>query len=237
VAAAARTTATSSRSAARAERLHEGERSGETHITRSRKAQVPDIDIRWARREEAGEIARLFLISSDELAAYIWNWLDMAGLSPEEIGTARHTRTGAVFFSYENALVAVAEDGIAGMVHAFEVKADDASEEDDAVARPYAELSDPGSLYVSGLAVHARHRGRGIGGELMDCVHELALAKGLPRISLICFDRNERALAFCRRRSFCEAMRRTIVPHLSLRCRQSNALLLTRAVGSNPRHT
>ncbi len=191
------------------------------------KGPVPDIDIRWARREDAGEIARLFLVSSDGLAAYIWSRMDMPGLSLEEIGAARYARSGTAF-SYENALVAVAEGEIAGMVHAFEMPEPepDAPEEDDPVLRPYAELSDPGSLYVSGLAVHARYRGRGIGGELMDCVEDLAHAKGLPRVSLICFEGNERALAFYRRRGYQEAARRPIVP----RYRDGHALLLLRGV-------
>jgi len=190
--------------------------------------RVPDLDIRWARREEAGDIARLFLVSSDGLAAYIWSRMDMPGLSLEEIGAARYARTGTAF-SYENCLVALSRGEVVGMAHAFAMDADpDAPEEDDPVLRPYSELEDPGSLYVSGLAVHAPYRGRGIGSELMDCVDGLALAKGLPRISLICFEGNERALRFYRRRGFREIARRPIVPHPSLHYSDGDALLLVR---------
>ncbi|NIR31931.1 MAG: GNAT family N-acetyltransferase [Gammaproteobacteria bacterium] len=149
------------------------------------RERVPDIDIRWARREDAGAIARLFLVSSDGLAAYIWSRMNMPGLSLEEIGAARYSRTGTAF-SYENALVAVAQDQVVGMVHAFEMESDpNAPREDDPVLRPYAELSDPGSLYVSGLAVDTRHRGRGIGSELMDCAHRLVQRAAARRDSYL----------------------------------------------------
>jgi len=194
---------------------------------------LPELDIRWARREEAGEIARLFLVSSGGLAAYIWSRMDMPGLSPEEVGAARYARTGTAF-CYENCLLAVAGGQIAGMAHAFEVAPEpDPPAEEDPVLRPYAELSDPGSLYLAGLAVHAPWRGRGIGGELMACVEELALAKGLPRISLICFERNERALTFYLRRGFRETARRAVVPHPRLHYRDGDALLLVRESAPN----
>ena len=187
------------------------------------------LEIRWATVEDAGEIARLFLISSDGLAAYIWSQLDMPGLSLEEIGTARYARSGTAF-SYENCLIARARGAVVGMAHAFEMVPDPApAEEQDPVLRPYAELEDPGSLYLSGLAVKPAHRDQGIGGGLMDCVEELARARGLPRLSLICFERNERALAFYRRRGYREIARRPVVPHPSLHYADGDALLLVRA--------
>ncbi len=182
--------------------------------------------IRWARQEDADAIARLFLVSSDGLAAYIWNGMDESGRSLREIGAARYARTGTAF-SYENCLVACRHGQVVGMAHAFEMNADpDAEPETDPVLRPYAELEDPGSLYVSGLAVDEAHRGHGIGSDLMDHVESLAIAKGLSRISLICFERNTRALAFYRRRGFVEIDRRPIVPHESLSYKDGDALLM-----------
>tara|TARA_R110002074_G_scaffold59311_3_gene144508 strand:- start:1091 stop:1690 length:600 start_codon:yes stop_codon:yes gene_type:complete len=189
-------------------------------------SNVSDLNIRWATSKEAGEIARLFLISSDGLAAYIWSRIDMPGLTLEQVGEARYARTNTAF-SYENCLVATRRGEIVGMVHAFPMEVDESGEEEtDPVLRPYAELEDPGSLYVSGLAIHDRYRGQGIGGELMDCVSGLALAKGLPRISLICFERNEGAQAFYRKRGFRELARRPIVPHPCLHYQDGDAVLL-----------
>ncbi|MCT7378655.1 GNAT family N-acetyltransferase [Chelativorans salis] len=195
-------------------------------------ALMPRDCIRPALQEEAGEIARLFLISSDGLAAYIWSKMDMQGLSLEEIGTARYARTNTAF-SFENCLVAVRGYRIAGMVHAFPMEADASGvEETDPVLRPYAELEDPGSLYVSGLAVHDRYRGRGIGGELMDHVYAVARSRGLPRVSLICFERNETAFEFYRKRGFQEIARRPVVPHRSLHDSDGDAVLMVRDCSS-----
>lgn len=195
-------------------------------------ALMPRDCIRPALQEEAGEIARLFLISSDGLAAYIWSRMDVPGLSLEEIGAVRYSRTNTVF-SFENCLVAVRGHAIAGMVHAFPMEADaSGAEETDPVLRPYAQLEDPGSLYVSGLAVHDRYRGRGIGGELMDRVYALARSKGLPRVSLICFEGNETAFEFYRRRGFQEIGRRPVVPHPSLHHRDGDAVLMVRHCSS-----
>ena len=113
------------------------------------------------------------------------------------------------------------------MAHAYEMPSQRAAPpEDDPVLKPYAELEAPGSLYVSGLAVLAPHRGRGIGTALMNRVDELAETKSLPRISLICFERNDRALAFYLERGFKVIASRPIVPHPSLHYQDGDALLL-----------
>lgn len=198
-------------------------------------ALMPRDCIRPALQEEAGEIARLFLISSDGLAAYIWSKINVPGLSLEEIGAARYARANTAF-SFENCLVAVRGYRTAGMVHAFPMEADaSGTEETDPVLRPYVELEDAGSLYVSGLAVHDRYRGQGIGGELMDRVYALARLKGLPRVSLICFERNETAFEFYRRRGFQEIARRPVVPHPSLHYRDGDAVLMARHCSSSAR--
>lgn len=191
-------------------------------------ALMPKDQIRRARQDEAGEIARLFLISSDGLAAYIWSKMDMPGLTLEEVGAARYARTGTAF-SFENCHVALRWGEIAGMVHTFPIEgsADD-SEKNDPVLRPYAELEDPGSLYVSALAVHEAYRNLGIGSRLMEHVYGVARSLGLQRVSLICFERNEAALRFYRRQGFQEMDRRPIVPHPTLHYGDGDAILLAR---------
>ena len=188
------------------------------------------LDIRWAKKEDARDIARLFLISSDGLAAYIWGKMDKPGLALEEIGAERYAREGTAF-SFQNCQLAVMTGQTVGMAHAFEMTADaEPSVEEDPVLRPYAELEDPGSLYLSGLAVGSRHRGHGIGGALMDHVEERARAERLARVSLICFERNAAALRFYARRGYREIARRPLVPHPSLHYRDGDALLLVRDI-------
>ena len=53
-----------------------------------------DVSLRPARREEAPDIARLFLISSDGLAAYIWGGDSKVTRPLEDIGAARYAREG-----------------------------------------------------------------------------------------------------------------------------------------------
>jgi ribosomal protein S18 acetylase RimI-like enzyme len=187
---------------------------------------APVLRVRRARQEDAAEIARLFLVSSDGLAAYIWTRLAAPGETPAEVGARRYARTGTAF-SFENCLFATVDGAVAGMAHAFPMPARAADEvEDDPVLAPYAALEDAGSLYVSGLAVDERRRGRGIGGALMDHVEALAVAKGCPRVSLICFEQNEGAMRFYRRRGYREIARRPLVPHATLRYAGGNAVLL-----------
>lgn len=184
------------------------------------------FSIRRAQRDDAAEIARLFLISSDGLAAYIWSRLADAGQPIAEVGKARYAREG-VAFSYENCLLASCEGKTLGMVHAFEMPAivPNAAEADPVLA-PYAELEDAGSLYISGLAVHEPYRGLGIGSRLLDCIGALAVTQAIPRLSLICFERNSVARDFYLRRGFRIADRRPVVPHPALHHKGGDALLM-----------
>ncbi len=164
---------------------------------------VKAFAVRPARPEDCGDIAMLFLLSSGGLAEYIWSQAGPEGASPLETGRRRYAREG-VAFSYQNCLVAE-EDGLA-MLHSFvmpprEETGDEAAANDndngeavDPVLQPYAELEDPGSLYVSGVAVTPEHRGRGLGGKLMAQARARAEALDLPRVSLICFEANETAM-------------------------------------------
>jgi len=187
---------------------------------------VPAPQVRRAQKEDAAEIARLFLVSSDGLAAYIWSRLAQPGETLAEIGAHRYARTGTAF-SFENCLLATVDGEVAGMAHAFPMPARAADEgEDDPVLAPYAALEDPGSFYLSGLAVDEEHRGRGIGGALMDQVEGLAMATGCGRVSLICFERNDGAMRFYRRRGYREIARRPLVPHPTLRYAGGDAVLL-----------
>ena len=195
---------------------------------------MDEFSIRPARREEAGTIAELYLISSDGLAAYIWSRVAEPGEALAEAGARRYAREG-VAFSYQNCLIAeaaAADSGsrIAGMIHSYPMLAPDPEPESDPVLRPYSELEDYGSLYVSGVALFAEFRGRGLGTRLMAEAERRARALSLARVSLICFEQNSRALALYRRLGFAEIMRRALVPHPMLHYRDGDALLLAKAV-------
>lgn len=202
-------------------------------------ATTREAKIRPARREDSGAIAELFLIASDGLAAYIWSQLAEAGETPLETGRRRYAREDAAF-SYRNCLVAEEDSRVVAMLHSFpmpprdtgpEASANDnAAPTVDPVLRPYAELEDPGSLYVSGLAVFSEHRGRGLGRRLMEEARRRAEALGQPRLSLICFEANQGALQLYRRLGFVAVDRRPLVPHPTLHYTEGDALLLVRGL-------
>ena len=133
--------------------------------------------IRPATARDAADIARLFLVSSDGLAAYIWERDRAPGGDLLAHGAARYARHGTSF-SYENCTVAAAGDRVVAMLHAFEMPETDGAEED-FILRPYSELEDPGSLYISGIAVDADRRGQGIGNALLDVAEGIASKRGV----------------------------------------------------------
>ncbi len=210
-------------------------RGGAMNGTASRETE--GLSVRPARREDCGAIAELFLVSSDGLAAYIWGQVAEAGESLIDTGRRRYARED-VAFSYQNCLVAEDQGRVIAMLHCFpmpprdegEDSANDNREPVDPVLKPYAELEDPGSLYVSGVAVDSEYRGRGLGRRLMEEARARAEALGLPRISLICFEANQVALQLYRRLGYVEVDRRPIVPHPCLHYSEGDALLLVRGL-------
>lgn len=186
------------------------------------------VVLRPAVREDSAAIAALFLISSDGLAAYIWGGQDASEQALIETGAQRYARED-VAFSYRNCLIAEIDGAIAGMVHCFEMPESDA-EEADPVLRPYAELEDAGSLYISSVAVHPEYRGAGIGTRLLEAAHERARMLRLPRVSLICFEQNTDAMRLYQRHGYTEADRRALVPHPTLHYTEGDAILLVRPV-------
>jgi ribosomal protein S18 acetylase RimI-like enzyme len=188
--------------------------------------------LRAARKSDAGDIARLYLISSDGFAAYIWSRYQKAGMTLEDVGRARYGRAKSESdYSYENCTIAEHDEEIAGMMHGYPMHVPEGgNEESDPVLRPYAELELDRSFYISALAVFEGFRGHGIGTELMDIALKRAEALGLPHVSLICFERNEGAMRLYTRLGFREIDRRPIVPHPSLHYRDGDALLMAREI-------
>ena len=86
--------------------------------------------IRPAEARDAADIARLFLVSSDGLAAYIWERDRAPEVEPMAHGAARYARQGTIF-SYENCTVATSGDQVVAMLHAFEMLMSDGIEEDE----------------------------------------------------------------------------------------------------------
>ena len=188
------------------------------------------VHIRPAVKKDSVDIARLFLISSDGLAEYIWSQVAEPRETLAEAGARRYAREGAAF-SYEKCLIAELEGATVGMAHSFAMVEDPGVEpEADLILRPYSELEDNGSLYLSGIAVAEQCRNAGIGAAMMEAVNHRANDLSIPRISLICFERNEGAMRLYLRRGFQELDRRAVVPHPALHNSDGDAVLIAKSL-------
>lgn len=177
-----------------------------------------DITFRPATRKDVRVIAELFQISSEGVADYVWSTLaeepEYQGLELLDIGAKRYEREG-VNFSYQNCDLAEIDDEPVGMLHAYPMgnKVGVVPEGADPVLKPYMELEEPNSLYISGLAMFNKFRGQGVGTRLLDFAYKRARAESLKKISLICFAENEGACRLYKREGFKDRARRAVVPH------------------------
>ena len=201
---------------------------GHPYRSRSRRRSHTLITVRQATREDCARIARLFMIASDGVAEYVWSRAGTPGLSLLEIGECRYARQGTAF-SFENCLVAEKDGAVVGMVHSFPMRQQQdvgPQEAVDPVLAPYTELEDYDSLYISGLAIFHEYRNLGIGTLLVKEARRRGRALGLERLSLICFEKNAKALRLYQRLGFRELRRRPVVPHPFIHYREGAAILL-----------
>lgn len=172
--------------------------------------------IRPARKSDCGAIARLYSVSSDGVADYVWSRLAETGEDLLDVGRRRYEREETQF-SYRNCRVVALEDDVAGMLVAFPIAEGPVEVDPDPVLAPYSRLEDPGSYYICGVALFPEYRGQGIGTRLMLLAERDARERNLPRMSLIVFERNQGALHLYERLGYVETARATVVPHPLIR--------------------
>src|SRR5471030_1250987 len=78
------------------------------------QGEIMAVEFRSALRADAREIARLFQISSEGAADYIWSQLAQPGQDLLDVGASRYARDD-VDFSWQNCLIAQAEGNVIGM--------------------------------------------------------------------------------------------------------------------------
>lgn len=191
---------------------------------------MTDIAIRPASMKDAREIARLFQISSEGVADYIWSGLAGPDEDILDVGAARYARENTAF-SYQNCLLACSGDRVVGMLHSFVMTAPPPGEKpgydcDDPVLLPMAELEVPDTLYISGLAINEDMRGQGIGQRLMQLAFDRTRDEELEGVSLIVFECNEGAHRLYKRLGFEEVDRRPIVPDPLIHVDGGDAILM-----------
>ncbi|BBP76592.1 GNAT family N-acetyltransferase [Pseudomonas gingeri NCPPB 3146 = LMG 5327] len=175
------------------------------------------VTFRPALRTDAREIARLFQISSEGAADYIWSRIAEEGESLLDVGERRYRREG-VEFSYENCLMAEAGGQVIGMLHSYPMLHDpDPAPATDPVLAPYADLEIPDTLYISSLALHEGWRNQGLGARFLALARQRCAALGLKGLSLIDYAMNSGACRFYTRHGFRIVGECQVVPHPLIR--------------------
>ncbi|MGX1182442.1 ribosomal protein S18 acetylase RimI-like enzyme [Pseudomonas sp. F-14 TE3623] len=175
------------------------------------------VEFRSALRADAREIARLFQISSEGAADYIWSQLAQPGQDLLEVGASRYARED-VDFSYQNCLIAQAEGKVIGMLHSYAMRHDpQAAPVTDPVLAPYATMEIPDTLYISSLALHEGWRNHGLGKQFLAYAYDRANRLGLNGLSLIDYAVNTGARRFYERHGFRIVDTCQITPHPMIR--------------------
>lgn len=175
---------------------------------------MPDAQysIRPARKSECRRVAELYRISSDGVADYIWTKLAQTGEDILDVGRRRYEREGTPF-SYENCKMVEVQGSVVGMLVAFPMEVDHEYKEPDPVLVPYSVLEEDRSYYICGMAVDAKHRGKGIGTALLTEVESTGRSLGFRKLSLIVFEQNVKARRLYERSGYVEVRRHPVVPH------------------------
>ncbi|MDX1384930.1 MAG: GNAT family N-acetyltransferase [Thermoanaerobaculia bacterium] len=194
---------------------------------------MSEVRYRAAEKADCAAIARLYSISSDGVADYIWTKLAEPGEDILEVGRRRYEREDSVF-SYRNCTVAELEGRVVGMLVAFPMHVDpDARADEDPVLAPYAKLEEDDSYYICGVALFPDQRGRGIGSHLLAMAEDQARARGHRKLSLVVFEQNEGAHRLYLRQGWREVAREAIVPHPLIHY-TGDALLMVKEIDTTP---
>ncbi len=175
---------------------------------------MPDdsVSFRRAARADCLTIARLYQISSDGVADYIWSQLAAPDEDLLDVGRRRYEREDTLF-SYKNCLLAESDGATIGMMVAFPLFIGPEEEQPDPVLAPYAKLEEDESYYICGVALFPQARGKGVGSQFMALAEQAAREHGLQKTSLIVFERNTGAKRLYDRLGYKEVARETVYPH------------------------
>jgi len=186
------------------------------------------VKFRPARRSDARDIARLFQISSEGASDYIWSQLAAPGEALLDVGERRYARDD-VDFSWQNCIVAEAEDRVVGMMHSYAMRENpEPTPSTDPVLAPYADMEVPDSLYISSLALHEGWRNRGLGVQFLEHAQARADQTALNGLSLIDYAANTGARRFYERHGFRIIKTCQVTPHPLIRV-TGEAYLMHRA--------
>ena len=171
-----------------------------------------NFTLQAATKEDCGDIAALYRISSDGVADYIWTQIAQPGEDLLDVGRRRYEREDSVF-SYRNCTLVKKDGKTVGMLVAFPLHVDPEYRETDPVLYPYSLLEEDNSYYICGMALHEPCRGQGVGTRLLALAETRARELGYSKLSLIVFEQNEGAHRLYLKNGYKEVARETVVPH------------------------
>lgn len=184
------------------------------------------VNFRPALKSETEVIAKLYRISSDGVADYIWSQLAEPGEDLLAVGSRRYRREESDF-SYRNCTIAEVKGKTAGMLVAFPIFVDPDYVESDPVMKPFSILEEDNSYYICGIAFSPEFRGKGYGKQLMQLAEQQAREKGFTKLSLIVFEENRLARELYLKLGYREVAHERVVPHPLIKV-EGNALLMVK---------
>ncbi|PIW29335.1 MAG: GNAT family N-acetyltransferase [Rhodospirillales bacterium CG15_BIG_FIL_POST_REV_8_21_14_020_66_15] len=189
------------------------------------------ILFRDAEKTDARDVAALYRLAAGGVADVIWDALRAPGDDILDAGERRFACDDADM-SYQNCAVAECRGRLVGLLHAYPVHADPDFDPAtvDPVLRPYAELEEDASYYISGIALLPEFRGRGMGTKMLRLAELRAITRGLAKMSLIAFAANTASVRLYERLGYRVTDTRDIVAHPSIRY-DGRALLMVKALG------
>jgi ribosomal protein S18 acetylase RimI-like enzyme len=171
-----------------------------------------------ATPDDADALAQLVNMAGEGLPLYLWEGMAEPGQTAWDVGRSRARRDQGAF-SYRNAITLREGDRPDGAVIACLIGYD-IPDKPEAIAKdmpamfvPLQELENlaPGTWYVNVLATFPEHRGKGLGGRLLEYAEAAARAAGRHGLSVIVEDANSGARRLYERCGFRETARRRIV--------------------------
>lgn len=168
--------------------------------------------IRAARKADASEMVALMDCAGYGMPLWVWQGMKTDETSVLEVGRKRAMREEGSF-SYRNTHILEDMGQVMGMLIGYSI--DDPYEMGDMEKTPEAfrplvelEAQAPGSWYVNVVAVHAEHRGRGLGSRLLGHAEHVARQTRNGAMSIIFESRNLRAYRLYQRLGYHEVARR-----------------------------
>ena len=181
------------------------------------------INIRPATQDDARFIVPLIAESSGGVWTAIWNSQSSPGVAVNSVAESYLTNTQNEL-SIVNTVIAESAGDRVGLMVAYQeppieltedasAKHSDNGDSLDAALRPYRELRDSESWFISEICLLPASRGKGIGTQLLNHARESAIRAGFTRLTLRVFSENVGAIKLYQRFGFTITGRRDVVSY------------------------